>query len=390
MKNKLFNICNLYTFLWIIMNVKFIVYESNFISVAAYVIIVAISLYYAAKCYASKNNPDFIKAYNVLFAVLCIYGAINMVVADVDTTYKHIPTDFYLQNVVKSMLPFYAFYSFAKDGYINRKWICVFCGIFIVLSIGQYFVKQDVVLSTIDASEGEITNNYGYLFVALLPLVIFYKKMPVKFFFLSICAFFIVSSMKRGANLSLAIMLLILIGDTVKAKGTKKWFTLFFTAVILYVGYFYIVHLLESNAYFVQRIDDTMEGNSSNRDYLYSYYWRMYWDDSSFLEYVIGRGADGTIHTGHNFAHNDWLEILINQGMFGIVLFGLFWLSYFKLWKKTDKNEIKLVLALSLSSLFLKTFFSMSINEMSIYSTFTMAIGMAAYKNESVTQKIIT
>ena len=166
MNKRFFNICNLYVFLWLLMKTQGILYESVLISVALYAITIAISLCYAVKCYQANDNPPFVKAYNVLFALLCVYGAVNYVIADVHTTYKQIPSDFYLQNIVKSMIPFYAFYAFAKQGLINLTWLRWFMAVFLGLTINAYYMKESLLFDSLSSDIDGVTNNVGYIFVS--------------------------------------------------------------------------------------------------------------------------------------------------------------------------------------------------------------------------------
>lgn len=389
MKDKIFNICNVYTLLWIIFNLKLLVYTSDVLAVIVYILIVAISVVYAAQCYMAKDNPPFVKIYNVLFAVLCVYGALSILMGEVFSTYKHIRVDAYLENVVKSMIPFYAFYAFAKKGYINRNWLCVFSIIFLIITIGTYYYKETILLFEAKIGEEGVTNNTGYVFVSFIPFIVFfYRKKIIQYIFLAICAYFIVMSMKRGAVLIFAILVFYFFLSNITVANKRKWLSIFLTAALCIVGYYFVMELLNSNAYFMHRVDDTMSGYSSQRDVLYSFYWNLYWHESSFIEFVLGRGADGTIHTGMNYAHNDWLEILIDQGIFGVILFLIFWIRLLLVWIKCPKNIIKISVGMCFIVLFARTFFSMSINDMTIYSTCILGVTVAACYNDELMKQL--
>ena len=385
MNKRFFNICNLYVFLWLLMKTQGILYESVLISVALYAITIAISLCYAVKCYQANDNPPFVKAYNVLFALLCVYGAVNYVIADVHTTYKQIPSDFYLQNIVKSMIPFYAFYAFAKQGLINLTWLRWFMAVFLGLTINAYYMKESLLFDSLSSDIDGVTNNVGYIFVSLLPLTCFWNnKKVIQYALLAICSFFIIMSMKRGAIITAAAVMLVFIAMTgINNKSKKRFVNLILIIAVVLAVYFFVSYLLDTSEYFGKRVEDTLEGYSSQRDYLYSYYWNLFWNDSNPLQFLFGRGADGTIHTGHNYAHNDWLEILIDQGVIGIVVFLFFWITLIKLWRKYPINNLGIALGMCVVFLLSRTFFSMSINDMSIYSTSVLGVAVAAYYNKN-------
>ena len=389
MKN-LFNACNIYTFLWLIINVKGVLYDSDLFSVIVYLIVTAMAVYYATLCLLRKNNPKVVRIYNVLFVVLVLYGILNFFIGgDTKLATHAIPKDFYLQNVVKSMLPFYAYYEFARKGLITRKWICTFSIAFLAATIGFYFYKQEQIILEAVVSDDGVTNNVGYIFVALLPLFCFWEnKRIVQYLLLAICMVFIVLSMKRGAILIGAICILFFVYTTLKqvshASFKRMIVFLSLTGVLFFLGYHFIMGLLDTNDFFISRVNETLEGDSSSRDVLYTHYLNLYWNDSNIIEYLIGRGADGTLRSGYNYAHNDWLEILINQGLLGIILFFIFWLRLYQLWAQTQESILKNAFGMCCLILFLKTLFSMSINDMPIYSTLILGIGVAAYQNRDV------
>ena len=241
-------------------------------------------------------------------------------------------------------------------------------------------------------SEGEVTNNAGYVFVSLMPLFLFWdKRKIIQYFMLAVCSFFVISSMKRGAIFTGAVcVLLFILSSFDKRLGHKQILILVLTIIFFYWGYKFILNLMENNAFFMSRVDATVEGYSSGRDILYKHYWEMFINEKNLIFILVGHGADATIRSGYNYAHNDWLEILINQGLLGVTLFVIFWCRFYQMWKKSSKGILKVALCLCLITLFLKTFFSMSINDMSIYSTLLIGVGAAAYKNNDVLIRLTT
>ncbi len=91
---------------------------------------------------------------------------------------------------------------------------------------------------------------------------------------------------------------------------------------------------MSSSDYMMERIEDTLAGNSSSRDGLYSFFWKYFTEDSCFIHYLLGRGANGTLDIYYNYAHNDWLEIAVNQGLLGIFVYAFYWFGFLKTWKR--------------------------------------------------------
>lgn len=138
------------------------------------------------------------------------------------------------------------------------------------------------------------------------------------------------------------------------------------------------MHMLETSDYFNSRIQATLEGNSSHRDEMYSSLLRTFVYDTSLFQMLLGRGAWGTLTVSFNFAHNDWLEILTNQGLLGIIVFIYYWICFLKNCKDVNlPSESRICLYMLLLIYFMKTIFSMSYSDMSIYSTSVLALCLA-------------
>ena len=55
---------------------------------------------------------------------------------------------------------------------------------------------------------------------------------------------------------------------------------------------------------------------------------------------LFGYGADGSLKVGVNYAHNDWLEVLIDMGLVGFVAYLVFWISLILQWKRLKYNRL--------------------------------------------------
>jgi hypothetical protein len=121
---------------------------------------------------------------------------------------------------------------------------------------------------------------------------------------------------------------------------------------------------------FNSRITDTKEGNSSNRDLLYSQFWNIIKNETNPFIMIFGRGANATVRILGSYAHQDWLETLINNGIIGAIILIYFYLSIFKTAIKSF-NRFSLPMSYSFLTLafiiFCKTLFSMSIQGMFMY-----------------------
>lgn len=214
----------------------------------------------------------------------------------------------------------------------------------------------------------DITNNMGYLFVALIPMIAVYKEIRLQYCLLAACITFIVIGMKRGAILVGCVSLFYFLYFNYRYnRNISKWKVILFSLLIIVATYFITEHLMETSDYFVSRISQTLEGGSSGRNDLYEYFWDHFKNETDIFKFLFGNGANATLGIGVNYAHNDWLEIAINQGVFGLIIYGIYWLNFWRTIKTTKYNKTaKLVLTLTFLFFFIKTLFSMSYTEYSM------------------------
>ncbi|MBO5619247.1 MAG: O-antigen ligase family protein [Paludibacteraceae bacterium] len=196
--------------------------------------------------------------------------------------------------------------------------------------------------------------------------------------------------MKRGAIFVASICLIPFVLQSIKQGNSKQRivFSIAFLAFIV-VGIYFIQYMLNTSEYFITRINDTLEGNSSLRDSLYAELWKYFINQDSIIEMFFGGGANKTIYIVGNYAHNDWLEILINQGLIGILIYFIYWIALWKTYKScrnipelnTARNGILICFIASL----LMTLFSMSYSNLSIGLTMTLGLCLGKitlYRND--------
>ena len=129
-------------------------------------------------------------------------------------------------------------------------------------------------------------------------------------------------------------------------------------------------HMLSSNQFFQYRLRVTLEGNSSGRDLIYSTFFNYLIYDTSVSEFLFGAGANATLEVFVNYAHNDWLELAVNQGVLGVLLYAYYWYAAYKAWKVMDRTDgTRFAFGLVLFIFFMRTIFSMSYGSMNIYVT---------------------
>lgn len=230
----------------------------------------------------------------------------------------------------------------------------------------------------------EFTNNSSYQFLLLFPFLYFYKSKWIQAGFALSILYFLLIGMKRGAIIiGVLCMLIYLAHNWQKIKHTKN-VLLYIVGTILILSLFisFMTKELSGSEYFLERVQQTLEGDSSGRDIIYSAIWHTVWDSGNLFYLIFGRGANATVEvTGGWFAHQDWLETLCDTGLIGILILLSFYLAIYKECiraKRMGLDSIYQPFFLMLVICVFKSFFSMSIQDMQVCQT--MILGYCSYR----------
>lgn len=305
-----------------------VLYPSGFIlgKISALLIIV-ISSFYLYKVILLKNNKSFF-CYSWLTLII-----LNTIGFLFESKFNGIHFSQY-RNILISLLPFFPFYYFGLKGYLTEgKLLKLFVLMFPIAILSFYKSKSDILDSQISISDNFVTNA-AYFFVALLPYVfLFGKRKVLAIISFLIIIFFIMQSAKRGALISAAIGAIIFIYyqfSIIDPKKRVQGYIFSFIAFILILKF--SIDLYQSNEYLVGRMEKINEGGSG-RDIIYSNLWNNWFESNHILNYLFGFGFVSTVlysGTGH-LAHNDWLELLTNFGLLGVLVYLFVFLSMFEM-----------------------------------------------------------
>jgi hypothetical protein len=339
-----------------------------------------ISIYYAVISLTHYKNPIYFKGLGWLLFVFFIYGLVllisgeELVIFEVGSRVQNFS---YIKGLFNSLLPIYPFYVFGRKGYFTNKRLIIYPVAFVILSISSFFAYQSSALIDSTSSERfEVTNNMGYSFVAIIPLLVLLKRNLLKYILFAVCVAFILLSIKRGAIVTGLFATVVFMFSSLKNSKRGVKFVAFLSVIVIGLGiYFLASDLMQNNAYFQSRLDRSYGmDDSSVRSIIYSGLLEHFWD-SKILNQLFGNGAFATTKFAINFAHNDWLEILIDHGVFGILLYITYWICFYKTWRLSrNKNDASISVSILLVMLiyFVKSFFSMSYYSMEMYATFTL------------------
>lgn len=379
---KKLNACDYFIIIWALYYLQGVLYPQGIINQMLQLVMILWSGVVAFKYIILPHKSSILKATFLLVFMYCIYGGWIILFGSNVVFYDgNSPMDYtYLQNSLRSLLPIFLFFHYTKGGLLNNKKIIIYTILFLLLSIVQYYKNKYDYLIEFDGEE--ITNNVAYKFLSLMPLIYFFRNRPFwQYVLLIVIALFVVSGMKRGAILIGGLAMILFLYSNFKAgKRKRKLLILVLSSLIVVGSYYYVSYMMQTSDYFVKRLEQTAEGNSSGRDIIYGSLWRAFQEDQNVLHILFGRGANATIGIAGNYAHQDWLETLINNGVIGtLILFSFFFISlrtvYLK--RKLFPPYMYYSFVILICIMFAKTIFSMSIQDLELSQT--LLLGYFAY-----------
>lgn len=371
------NLCDGFVGLWCLYYLQNILYPQGIINQSVQLLMIMLGLMPFCKCFVARQKPVIIKALLLLMIMYMVYGVLVIMFGD---GVKWTDDTTYLKNSFNSLLPIFFFYEQTRKGNLTEKRIRIYTLVMLLMSIVVYTYMSQVLEMEYDQDEN--TNNAGYLFTGLLPLVYFYYKKPVlQYALLAVMMLYLLMGMKRGAIIIGALAVVIFLFSGLKGRSNKrKVFTLLLSGVVVVGTIYYVEYLLANSPYFLRRVNDTMEGNSSHRDYIYKAVWNAVINEQNWFYTLFGHGANSTILYAGNFAHQDWLETACDNGLVGVLILAFFFIAFavsvFRSRNYFQTQYYYCFLTLLVIS-FSKTLFSMSIQDLDIYQG--MIIGYFTY-----------
>lgn len=309
--------------------------------------------------------------FKVVFAFACFlsfYGIALIFLGD-DVVWltagKNLRKYLYILWLVPSLLSVFPVYVFTCRGQLSEKGMKILFFLFLAASIYGFYgaLKEQIMYAALmHTGQEEYTITAVYSFLSLLPLIVLFKKnQALQFILLAIMLFYFVMSSKRGAIILAGITSILLIVSMVfHNSDKKKIITIAMTSVLMVVAFVFISHQIETSAYFSARLDQTVDGYTSRREEYVKILLDYYFNNTTLGQFFTGIGAQGTLSVNESFAHNDWVAILLEQGLFGALFYLLYWLTFVYTWVKSRVNyDAFVVIGLLIVVGFGKTLFSM-------------------------------
>ena len=315
-------------------------------------LLVAISCYYFVRTWLiNERHNMFIKSLTCLFVLFLIGFATS--------NDMNIATNMLKMFILVNFI-FFPIYYLTRKRIIDIRFLEFTIWLFTAFFIFDYFSFKDHLIMERIADVDDVVNNAGYNLVCLIPGLLFMKKkyfMPL----IMILSLLVVESAKRGAIITLFMGLIYIFIVYKRIYGINKLSILSKIAltVIPVVVLLLVWNYMSSNEYIMERFSSLGEGDSSGRDVLLVTCWNSFWENIGLGSLFFGYGLGATVNLAGNFAHNDWMETLVNLGFLGIFSLIAYYGGIFKEYRRI--NDIhKYILLLCLMMLFVRTVFSMS------------------------------
>ena len=199
-------------------------------------------------------------------------------------------------------------------------------GFWIIAAFALYLMFARVALDNT-----EVYQSDAYFLLCLLPFVLLFDKgrsLLLKLIPIAIVAIF---SGKRTGFFSLcgAVFIYYLI-EYVRSKNFKMFAKMIVGITLSVVAFIILYNILDKrfNINLLERVEGLSQDGGSGREEIYTGIWNAY-KNSDFLNKMIGHGIGGiqVVYGRNSGAHNDFLEILYNYGIFAVILFVCMYLT---------------------------------------------------------------
>ncbi len=342
MKNKTFSIDRIILYIFLTVIILYFCQGSLYangspVSQASLVLWITISLTYAYKYFSKFKATSFERLIFFFWLINSIYWLFSEK-AIVSEWHESLSTMNNFKSICCTFLTYFPIRYMTKKGILTEKLFIIFTIVLLATFILSFFNFQARLLALYNREA--ITNNMGYRFVALLPLLGFIRKPKYAFPLLIITIYFIIMSSKRGAIVCGIVSFLLYFYYTFKSVPKNKKVQYSIVILGLFIVFVYMSYdMLMSNEYLMNRLSNMEAGNDDSGNARISQVSAI-WDYSlngSIFHFLFGYGFDKSVMIAGNYAHNDWAELLANLGIFGCIIYLIFFIKLFNIFKRNKK-----------------------------------------------------
>ena len=210
---------------------------------------------------SAKNQlPKFERSILVFVGLTFLYAIVWGIQNGFQTTF--------VSKVMLALPSFLAFRFLGQKGVINEKWLMIAALSLFAAAVFQFNFWRNVYLDDLGTEDNTIGVN---IFVYILPLLVLIRKRIFTSVLFIISLYFILIGAKRGLILCSVLPLILYIKDYTKGRRTSVLERIGAIVFIILVG-FVLSNMIGNDSYLMTRYYDTLEGDSSGRDVIYSTY----------------------------------------------------------------------------------------------------------------------
>lgn len=275
-------------------------------------------------------KDNLFRRFSLLWIVVCVISLLYSIIYPMASrnTYGMI------------LLPFlFFYYSAATFKYIKSDKVIIWVITLIFFLLSYYFLNNYYNNINIDTNSA-VNGSYPILY--LLPFMLCHKKKVFRSLAFLLTLVVIMFSLKRGGFLALLVGLMayLLASSSVSSKrlGLWKGILLVLIPIAVYFLVMYINNDLLGGGLFDKFRNDETEG--SGRMALYAHY-SDFIINSRMVFLLFGHGWQGSIRdSGIGLTcHNDFLESMVDFGIFGLILYVSLYVKLFKFCRSLIKNK---------------------------------------------------
>lgn len=377
----LFNQLNVSVVLFFLYYLQGVLYPTgSFLSQSVLLLYLLIGFVSLAGVVLYKKNPGVVSIL-VVFYLLLSLSFLASPPTVVGTKYEAIGlvnTFDQFKGISFCILSFFiSYYLSVKRGASENNIVFVFW-IFFLLSIIRFFYSIEL-----NSDREFFTNNSGYFLVSVLPFLPFVlrKNRILGFVSVALLSYFVILSSKRGAIVCLVLGLLVLFYFYYKNRQVKS-VNIFSFIIIFLIFVFFLYESILSNEYLLSRLESTREHGVGTRTVAYELLWQHWINDTNILTILFGNGMSASVSVWGNYAHNDWLELLVSNGAVGVLLYAAFFIFLVGYIRRMKLDSVyKSSAYICILIWLLKTIFSMGYTDM-LHAIVTLLLGFIIGKNE--------
>ena len=222
----------------------------------------------------------------------------------------------------ESILFLYYFLAYYNRRVISEN-VLMYMLLFIPLTL--MFIVSNILRSGLSLAPDKVANNNIFYLLTLLPWLMLLRNRALRLFFIMFIMTMCVYSLKRSAIfISAFCSAYYVYHDYLKNGKRVRSLVLGMLAVVVAILLFSYANKVSSGTAF-QRIQSMEEDKGSGRLIRYMDVWELIKREKSADKILLGHGYR-TVEDqlgAHKSAHNDFLEVIYDYGVIGVILFTL-------------------------------------------------------------------